>query len=69
MTNDEDAEREGSSGDPLTEVQDEGEGVAVKVRTPVGEEVGEGEEDGRAGVPLAALDLEEFPLKVALGED
>ena len=63
------AEREGSSGDPLIEVQDEGEEVAVKERTPVGEEVGEGEKEESAGVPLAALDLEEFPLKVALGED
>ena len=59
----------GSSRDPLAEVQDEGEGVAEKERTPVGEEESEGEEDGRAGVPLAALVLEDWPLKVALGEN
>jgi len=63
---DEDAERVASKGDPLTEVQDEGEGVAEKERAPVGEEESEEEEDGSAGVPLAALDLEDWPLKVAL---
>ena len=63
---DEDAERVGSNGDPLTEEQGDGEEVAEKERAPVGEEDSDGEKEGSAGVPLAALDLEDWPLKVAL---
>ncbi len=66
---DEDAERVGSNGDPLTEVQGDGEEVAEKERALVGEEESDGEKEGSAGVPLASLDLEDRPLNVALGEN